>query len=415
MRRTGFMLLLLVMGIFVLLSSPDYPVQGQSDEVIRCEDDPEADELNRTLVNSFWAETNFCNHTVEFSEFRSGGPAPDGILRINPEDVQLESIEDARFWLEDQSPVIALEINGDARAYPLLILTRHEIVNDVVGDEPVAVTFCPLCNSALVYSRAVENDAASPAEPLTFGVSGLLRNSDLVMFDDQTKSWWQQLTGEGLVGTYAGEQLTLVPSLVVGFGQFAAQFPQGQVLSQSSGWRAGLGNPADGYNGYGGNPYELYDSRNAPYGGFFDADQLDTRLPALERVLAGTIDGQPIAYPFSVLSEVRVVNDTVGERDVVAFWQAGKASALDRRDIDASRDVGMAALYRRTVDDQTLTFSLNADGTFTDEETGSTWNVFGLAIGGELEGTQLRPELAAPHFWFAWAAFRPETLVYGLE
>lgn len=369
-----------------------------------CEDSPTGTELNEAAQGSFWEDTNFCNHTVPYDEFAGGGPPPDGIPRINPEEVQLESIADARDWLQDQSPVIALDIDGDIRAYPLLIMTRHEIVNDVVGERPVAVTFCPLCNSALVFERDVDLEGVD--EPLTFGVSGVLRNSDLVMFDDQTKTWWQQLTGEGIVGDHAGAQLTLVPSLLVSFGQFAEQFPEGQVLSRLS----GIDKLPTGYTG---NPYEGYDSLDSPFGGFFPVERLDERLPSMERVLAGTIGGEPIAYPFDLLEEERVINDTVGERDVVAFWQPGKASALDQRDIDESRDVGMAGLFNREVDGEVLTFSLNDDGEIVDEQTGSTWNVFGTATSGELEGTQLRTELAAPHFWFAWAAFRPETAIYG--
>ncbi|MGQ9851612.1 MAG: DUF3179 domain-containing (seleno)protein [Aggregatilineaceae bacterium] len=95
----------------------------------------------------------------------------------------------AQEWLQPQSPVVAVSVNGSARAYPLAIMTRHEIVNDTLGGVPVAVTFCPLCNSAIVFERTVEGQV------LRFGVSGLLRNSDLIMWDDATQSWWQQFTG----------------------------------------------------------------------------------------------------------------------------------------------------------------------------------------------------------------------------
>jgi len=224
------------------------------------------------------------------------------------------------------------------------------------------------------------------------------------MWDDITQSWWQQFTGEALVGSLTGTKLEILPSTMVGFEAYTEQFPDGMVLSRNgAGYSSGS---------YGGNPYRGYDSSSTPF--LFDGE-LDTRLPAIERVLAGIIAGEPIAYPFRTLSEDPVINDTVGGREVVAFWQPGAASALDGRDIDNSRDVGMAALYRRDLNGQTLTFTLAADGTIQDEQTGSTWNVFGTAIAGELEGAQLRQELAAPHFWFAWAAFEPETSVYGIE
>lgn len=331
-----------------------------------------------------WEKTDFCKHSVAYSEIISGGPPPDGIPPIDAP--VFESIETAESWLQEQSPVIALEIDGDARAYPLAILIWHEIANDVVSDVPVAVTFCPLCNSAVVFDRRV--DGAT----LRMGVSGNLRKSDLIMWDDVTQSWWQQFTGEAIVGAYTGTQLDLIPSLVVSFGEFRAQYPDGQVLSRET----------NHSRNYGSNPYAGYDGTEAP---FLYFGELDERLPATARILGGVIGGEPVAYTFERLSEERVINDRVGGVEVAAFWQPGVTSALDQRSIDESRDVGMAALYSRTVEGQVLTFRLADDGTIQDEETGRSWNVFGTAG----DGTQLQQQFAFPHFWFAWVAFRPET------
>lgn len=336
----------------------------------------------------FWTETDFCTHSVPYSEIISGGPPPDGIPPIDAP--VFETIETASEWLQDQSPVIALEIEGDARAYPLAILMWHEIANDEVGGVPVAVTFCPLCNSAIVFDRRVNG------ETLRFGVSGNLRNSDLIMWDDMTQSWWQQFTGEAIVGAYTGTQLKLIPALLVSFAEFRSQYPDGQVLSRETSYN----------RSYGTNPYTGYDSIDEP---FLYFGELDGRLPATARVLAGVVGGEPVAYSFEMLAEKRVVNDTVGGVDVVAFWQPGQVSALDQRTIDESRDVGMAALYSRQLNGQTLTFILSDDGLIRDEQTGSAWNVFGTATDGELQGQQLQQQLAFPHFWFAWVAFRPET------
>lgn len=352
-------------------------------------DDPPIDVSNLQRV---WDKTDFCTYEPGvFDEIISGGVPRDGIPPIdNPE---FDSVDEARDWLQPQSPVVAFSLNGIARAYPLAIMTRHEIVNDVVGGEPVAVTFCPLCNSAIVFERTVDDQV------FRFGVSGLLRNSDLIMWDDVTQSWWQQFTGTGIVGQYTGHQLTILPSQVVGFGAFAEQYPDGEVLSPGS-------------RSYGSNPYVGYDSSDSP---FLFQGQVDDRLFATSRVLAGIIDGIPVAYPFETLASVGVINNTVGSQEVVAFWQPGATSALDRSDIDSSRDVGMAALYDRTLDGQVLTFVRDAKGVIRDEQTGSAWNVFGTAIEGELAGKQLTQRLAFPHFWFAWAAFRPDTLIYGFE
>jgi hypothetical protein len=339
----------------------------------------------------YWPQTDFCQHTVPYNEIISGGPPPDGIPPIdNP---TFESIADAQAWLQPQSPVIAFELDGEARAYPLSILTRHEIVNDVFGDTPVAVTFCPLCNSAVVFDRRIDG------ETLRLGVSGNLRNSDLIMWDDKTQSWWQQFTGEGIVGEYAGAQLELLPSLVVSFDAFAQQYADGVVLSPAS-------------RGYGTNPYVGYDSNASP---FLFTGELDDRLFAVERVLGVFSGSEAVAYPFPVLETEGVINDTVNEQPVVAFWQPGAVSALDQRDIDASRDVGMAALYSRELNGETLTFVLDDTDLIRDEQTNTVWNVFGTGQEGELAGEQLQQRLAFPHFWFAWAAFRPETRIYGVE
>jgi len=338
----------------------------------------------------FWDTTDFCRHTVPLEEIFSGGVPPDGIPPID--EPFFDSLELAGQWLQPQSPVLALELEGMARAYPLAILTRHEIVNDVIGERPVAVTFCPLCNSAVVFDRRVEG------QTLRFGVSGNLRNSDLVMWDDLSKSWWQQFTGEGIVGQYAGTRLELLPALLVSFGEFAQQYPQGEVL-------------APGRPGYGVNPYVGYDSNPQPFLFFGEPDD---RLFATERVLGTLLAGEAVAWPFPALMETPVINDYVGDSAVVAIWQPGQTSALDAYSIDASRDVGMAALYDRVLDGRLLSFAQDAEGRIFDEQTGSQWNVFGNALDGELAGSRLRQLLAFPHFWFAWAAFRPETRVYGL-
>jgi hypothetical protein len=373
--------LALVCGLLLL-----WAVQGSMRAQMSCDNPP----INVRGLRFTWDLTDFCKFTDGvFDEIISGGVPRDGIPPIdNP---VFESVAQAATWLQPQSPVIAFTLGETTRAYPLAILTQHEIVNDVIEGMPVAVTFCPLCNSAVVFDRTVEGRV------LRLGVSGLLRNSDLIMWDDVTQSWWQQFTGEAIVGAYTGTTLTLLPSTVVGFGVFADTFPQGEVLSR-------------GGRGYGGNPYIGYDSSDRP---FLFQGTPDARLFPTERVLGVQLRGQAVAYPFPILARERVINDLIGDAPVVAFWQPGAASALDRGNIDASRDVGMAALYSRAIGDQTLTFRIDADGVIRDDQTDSTWNIFGMATAGELQGAQLRQQLAFPHFWFAWAAFRPETRIYA--
>ncbi len=347
------------------------------------------------LSTANWS-TDFCNSQVDFNEILVGNPTKNGIPSVS--DPAMESIEEAANWLSDRSPVIALEIDGEARAYPLAILMWHEIANDEVAGMPVAVTFCPLCNSSVTFDRRVEGDV------LDFGVSGLLRNSDLIMYDRQSETWWQQLTGEGLVGEYAGVPLDIVPSQVIGFGRFAERYPEGLVMSRETGYN----------RQYGINPYSNYDSRAGRP--FLFRGEIDQRLgSAVDHVLAAIIGDSAKAYPFEILREQRVINDSIGDRPIVVFFQSGVASALGDSVIDSARDIGTAGMYEASFDGEALQFSAKADGNFIDAQTQSTWNAFGEAIDGELAGSQLNWVHAFPHFWFAWAAFHPETEVYGLD
>ena len=347
------------------------------------------------LRTANWS-TDFCQSIVDFNEIQVGNPVKNGIPSVT--DPSMESVEVAADWLAARSPVIAVELGDEARAYPLAILMWHEIANDDIGDTPVAVTFCPLCNSSVTFDRRVKNHV------LEFGVSGMLRNSDLIMYDFETESWWQQLTGEGLAGAYAGTLLDIVPSQVISFGSFAKRHPDGLVMSRETGHN----------RQYGVNPYSNYDTR--PGTPFLFRGEVDPRVtPPVAHVLAAVIEDVPVAYPFKILSDVGVLNDVVAETPVAVFFQPGVASALGDYMIDNARDIGTAGMYEATLDDLVLTFSANDDGAFSDDATESTWNAYGEAIEGELAGRELRWINAFPHFWFAWAAFHPDTLVYGLE
>jgi hypothetical protein len=330
--------------------------------------------------------------SVPLSEIRSGGPPPDGIPPID--DPVFESVEDADDWLEPQSPVLVIDLGGDARAYPLAILTFHEIVNDVVDDRPVLITYCPLCNSGLAFERTLGG------EVLSFGTSGRLWNSNLVMYDRDTRSLWSQFTGEAIVGTRLGDTLERLPLQIVSWQQFLNDWSDGQVLSRDTGHN----------RDYGRNPYTGYDTSSRPF--LFDGDT-GGPLPQMERVVTTGGDDDPVAYPLTALQDVRVILDDVADDPVVVWWTPGTASALDRASIDAGADVGATGVFCRSVDGQELTFTPDGDDRFIDAETGSTWTVLGIAVDGPLAGTQLE---RIPHddtFWFVQFAFRPETRVEG--
>ena len=346
-------------------------------------------------VSRDWA-TDWSTRTIDLDELRIGiqlVPIRDRIPPIDNPDFAPAS---EAGWA-DQEPGLLLVVGETARFYPLAMLIVHEIVNDEIEGRPVLVTYCPLCNSALVFDPVVDGLL------LRFGTSGLLRNSDLVMWDDATESLWQQIGGEGLVGTYAGHRLDVIPSAIVSWGDFKAGYPDGVVLVP----------PGRTASSYGRNPYVQYSSRSSPIPGFFDSTILDDRYPALERTVGVTVIGHDKAYPFSVVQANRAVNDTVAGVPIVVVWSPGTADALDSSVTAGGVDVGAALAFDRRVDGEALEFSPLGQGRFTDDRTGSTWNVLGQAVEGELAGTRLDPVVHTNEFWFAWAAFHPNGEVFG--
>ncbi len=337
--------------------------------------------------------TDFSKYSVDLREFFGGGPPKDGIPPID--EPKFESIAEAREWLTDRGPVMSVAIGGQARAYPIAILVWHEIVNDTVGGQPLVVTFCPLCNTALVFDRTVDGTVSD------FGTTGNLRFSDLVMYDRQTESWWQQATGEAVVGVLTGKKLRFLAAQMISLADFAAAHPNGDVLSRDTGHG----------RAYGANPYLSYDEADRqPF--LFDGDE-DARLPPKERVVTLGQGADLVAFPYTELAKVGVAQATVGGDEVVVLWVPGTASPLDTRDI-LGRDVGATGVFRPVAGGKQLTFRRDGGpgSSIVDQETGSTWSVTGLATGGPLSGTQLEAVVHGDHFWFAWAAFDPQTRIW---
>jgi hypothetical protein len=306
-------------------------------------------------------KTDFSRHSVSLDEILSGGPPKDGIPAID--DPKFVTVGEADDWLGDREPIVVFEHGGVVRGYPWQILIWHEIVNDEVGGSPVSVTYCPLCNTAIAFDRRVGDRV------LDFGTTGKLRHSDLVMYDRQTETWWQQATGEGIVGELTGTTLTFLSAPTVSWKDFKKEYPEAEVLSRSTGYT----------RPYGDSPYDGYDTGRP----WLFRGATDDRLPAMERVVIVKEGGAAAAFPISAL----------------------KSEA-------EGRDVGSAAAYKRTVDGRTLTFGRDGDG-FRDEETGTHWTFFGEATAGPLAGRQLEAVVYYVPFWFAWAAFAPDTPVYG--
>ncbi|MBH0231717.1 DUF3179 domain-containing protein [Halobacillus yeomjeoni] len=338
-------------------------------------------------------KTDWSKHTIPYEEIISGGPPRDGIPSID--DPKFLSVKEARDWLAPTEPVMVVDINKDARAYPLQILIWHEIVNDTVGGRPILVSYCPLCNSAIVFDRQIKN------RTFEFGTSGLLVNSDLVMYDRTTETLWQQLTGEAIVGDLVGEKLKMLNSNLVSFNDFTSAHPDGKILSRVTGYD----------RKYGHNPYPGYDGRQESY---FQTGQDLGRLPAMERVVSISMNGIDRAYPYSLLKEKKVVNDKIGNQEVVIFYKKGTNSALDSQVIANAEDVGSSGAFDPSVDGKELRFELK-NGEIVDQQTHSTWNILGQSTSGPLKGKQLKDVVHGDHFWFSWVAFKPETTIYSVE
>ena len=304
------------------------------------------------------------------------------------------TVEEAAEWLGAQEPVVLVEVGEAAKAYPLQVLTWHEIVNDEVGGVPVSITFCPLCNTAIGFKREFDGQV------LDFGTTGRLRYSNLIMYDRQTETWWQQATGHGIAGQYAGSQLEFYPANIISWDEFRGNYPDAQVLSRDTGFSRAYGrNPYAGYDNVNNRPF-LYQGPRTP----------DTLLP-MARVLTVDLVAEAVAYPYDELTRSFVIDDTVAGQPITVFWQPGTASALDSGVIAAGRDVGTGAAFSRELDGRVLDFEWQGE-TIRDRQTSSTWSLLGEATAGTLQGSRLNPVVSINHFWFSWAAFRPETRVY---
>ncbi|MEZ5383330.1 MAG: DUF3179 domain-containing protein [Microthrixaceae bacterium] len=331
-------------------------------------------------------------------DIREGGPRPDGIPPIDePHFTPASEVQ----FLSDREPVLAVTIGEDTRAYPLQIMLWHEIVNDTVGEVPVSVTYCPLCNSAFVWERTVGDRV------LSFGTSGKLYNSSLVAYDRQTRSLWAHFTGEAVAGELTGSNLTARPSAIVSWGAFRSAHPDAPVLNRTTG----------ATRDYGSSPYPGYDDVNAPP--FLFDGETDDRLAAKERVLgvSDPRDGAAVAITFAELQSKRVVPFEVGDRPLVALFSPGTTSALDAEELRDGRDVGAVNVIDPTIGGLGYEFVAEGDQAFVGtpaDGSGApvTIDVLGRPTDGA-EGPSYPTVTHVDTFWFAWAVFQPDTELIG--
>ena len=284
-----------------------------------------------------WPQTDFTTALVDLSEIESGGPPKDGIPAINSPEFYAASKETK---IGPHEPVVSVAFNGEARAYPVRYLMWHEIVNDTFGGTPVSVTYCPLCNTAVAFDGRLDGEA------LTFGVSGMLRYSDMIMYDRNTESWWQQFTGEAIVGKLRGKKLKTLPAKLQSWEAFVEEFGATSAVMKE---------PKGHSRAYGSNPYVGYDSLRKPW--LYSGEPPSSGLPMMARI----VRVEDRAWPMS-----RVVDaGSLTEKGIKLSWRPGQASALDTRSIAAGRDVGNievrdAATGRPLAHEVTYVFVLQA-------------------------------------------------------
>lgn len=317
--------------------------------------------------------TNGIKHIVPLDKIKSGGPPKDGIPSIdNPKFV---SAQEATFVSNDDL-VIGLQLNGETRAYPLSIMVWHEIVNDRLGDTPVAVTYCPLCFTNQVFERKING------VEVEFGTSGKLYNSNLVMYDRHTDSQWSQALETAITGEMAGHELKRIPFDVIKWSDWKSLYPDTLVLSTDTGYA----------RPYGSDPYGDYytDSRV-----IFPVENSDDRLHPKEIILGFDDHNTHKAYKLADLESKKIVNDQINDKKLLLV----------------SLFPSMARAFDRTVDDQVLEFEFS-NNKIIDRQTGSEWDVDGLAVSGQLQGKQLSRVVFNPGFWFEWVAFHSDTEIY---
>ena len=298
---------------------------------------------------------------------------------IPPIDRPVYGDASAGVWLAPDDLVLGYVAGGQAYAYPFKILNYHEIVNDDLGGVPVLISYCPLCRSAIVYDRRVDGDV------LSFGNTSALYESDLVMVDRTTGSYWWQVTGTAIVGPLTDAALEPLPSVVATWTDWASLHPETLVLTRATGFSRPY--ERDAFAGYA----DIIDSGRFPFPVGEAAQDAGLRPSAL--VVGVVINEVARAYPVENL--IDPINDEVGGNEIVVFPTEGGAR-----------------VFGAIVDGETLRFELR-NGDFMDVETGSVWTSSGVAVSGARQGAALTPFPSRTTFWFAFVGAFPDVELHN--
>lgn len=275
--------------------------------------------------------------------------------------------------------VIGVEINNDARAYPIRILNWHEIVNDKIGGEDVVVTYCPLCKSAILFSRILDG------KTISFGNTGSLYESTMLMYDRETESLWAQVGGRAIEGTLKDKRLKALPSITTRWKDWRNLHPNTLVLSLDTGYS----------RNYDSNPYSTYDKRTNSLPPF-PLSLIDSRLPIKELIIGVNFNGIKKAYPINQLGW-KVINDKVGNENIVIFTRPK-----------------LTSVFFSELDGKIIEFEL-INTTIRDKETKSEWNFLGQVINGDLKGKKLKPAPSVYAFWYGWVVEYPDTELFNFS
>lgn len=310
------------------------------------------------------------------SEVRDGGPGKDGIPSIdNPKFINANEVG----FLDDDDLVVGILNENTARAYPHEVLDWHEVVNDKINNDYVTINYCPLTGTAFGWK------SESNGEKTSFGVSGLLYNANLILYDRNTDSNWSQLRLQAVNGELIGKEPQLIPVIETSWKTWKTLYPNTKVLSTDTGFS----------RNYGVYPYGAYKTNHAYF--VFQPAILNSALPNKERVLAIINNGKSKVYQFSKFINGKVIKETFEGTDYL---------------IVGNED--MIVPFKLTDTFSTLDFSydFNNSETFFKDNEGNRWNVFGTAISGPRVGDTLTPAKSVASFWFAIATFYPNPEIY---
>ncbi|MGD9489887.1 MAG: DUF3179 domain-containing protein [Calditrichaceae bacterium] len=323
---------------------------------------------------------------IPAGEVFDGGPGKDGIPALtSPEVVPSDQIS----YLSDDDLVLIYKSGDITRAYPHPILDWHEIINDEVNGVKLSVSYCPLTGSGIGLSREIKVNNA--ARETTFGVSGLLYNTNLIMYDRLTDSYWSQMKFQSVHGELIGQEPEFILIIETTFGTLKKMYPNAEVVSNSTG--------VYGTSQYGRYPYGDYKTNDGRL--LFPISPDDNRLPRKERVLGIIGETENRVYQFKHFSnDIRVISDELDGKTLV---------------IAGSENLNfMTAFYAETNDGTKLTFTPRLDDlpNIMEDNSGNVYDIFGLAVVGPDQGRQLRAPESYIAFWFAWGAFYPGIDIY---